>query len=137
MRPRKRSTNDAVMRYPRRLAQHVAAFEFEIFHLFQIAVVDQKLRLALEDAHAAPDFGNQHAVVVIHAVFRADVPGGGGEAGVAGEDGRDQRVVDDRPPAASALNGPLVSAPSLPKPVVEGDLPVRLQMKSMNSSGSS
>ena len=32
---------------------------------------------------------------------------------------------------------PFVSAPSLPKPVVDGDLPVRLQMKSMNSSGSS
>jgi len=28
-------------------------------------------------------------------------------------------------------------SPSLPKPVVEGDLPVRLQMKSMNSSGRS
>jgi hypothetical protein len=37
----------------------------------------------------------------------------------------------------SALNGPFVSAPSLPNPVVEGDFPVRLQMKSMNSSGSS
>ncbi len=39
--------------------------------------------------------------------------------------------------ASRALNGPLVRAPSLPAPVVEGDLPVRLQMKSMNSSGSS
>ena len=37
----------------------------------------------------------------------------------------------------SALNGPLVSAPSLPNPVVAGDFPVMLQMKSMNSSGSS
>ncbi len=35
----------------------------------------------------------------------------------------------------SALNGPLVSAPSLPNPVVDGDLPVRLEMNSMNSSG--
>ena len=36
-----------------------------------------------------------------------------------------------------ALNGPLVKAPSLPAPVVEGLLPVSEQMKSMNSSGSS
>ena len=34
-----------------------------------------------------------------------------------------------------ALNGPLVSAPSDPAPVVDGDLPVRLLMSSMNSSG--
>jgi len=39
--------------------------------------------------------------------------------------------------ARNALKGPLVSAPSLPAPVVEGDLPVTLQMKSMNSSGNS
>ena len=37
----------------------------------------------------------------------------------------------------SALNGALVSAPSEPAPVVDGDLPVMLQMNSMNSSGSS
>jgi hypothetical protein len=37
----------------------------------------------------------------------------------------------------SALNGPLVSAPSEPAPVVDGDLPVMLQMNSMNNSGSS
>ena len=36
-----------------------------------------------------------------------------------------------------ALNGPLVKAPSEPAPVVDGDLPVRLAMKSMNASGSS
>ena len=34
-----------------------------------------------------------------------------------------------------ALNGPFVSAPSLPKPVVDGDFPVRLQMKSTVSNG--
>ena len=37
----------------------------------------------------------------------------------------------------SALNGPLVRAPSEPAPVVEGDLPVMLEMNSMNNSGSS
>ena len=37
----------------------------------------------------------------------------------------------------TALNGPFVSAPSLPKPVVDGDLPVKLARKSMKSSGSS
>jgi hypothetical protein len=37
----------------------------------------------------------------------------------------------------SALNGRFVSAPSVPNPVVEGDFPVRLLRKSMNSSGSS
>jgi hypothetical protein len=37
----------------------------------------------------------------------------------------------------TALKGALVSAPSLPKPVVDGDLPVRLLKKSMNNSGSS
>ena len=37
----------------------------------------------------------------------------------------------------SALNGPLVSAPSEPAPVVDGDLPVMLQMNSMNNSGNS
>jgi hypothetical protein len=37
----------------------------------------------------------------------------------------------------NALNGPFVNAPSLPNPVVDGDLPVRLQMKSMNNSGDS
>src|SRR5215467_3456677 len=37
----------------------------------------------------------------------------------------------------SALNGPLVRAPSEPAPVVEGDLPVILQINSMNNSGSS
>ena len=36
-----------------------------------------------------------------------------------------------------ALNGPLVSAPSEPAPVVDGDFPVMLQMNSMKSSGSS
>jgi hypothetical protein len=36
-----------------------------------------------------------------------------------------------------ALKGPFVSAPSDPNPVVEGDLPVRLQIKSMKSSGNS
>ena len=39
--------------------------------------------------------------------------------------------------AGRALNGALVSAPSLPAPVVEGDLPVMEEMNSMNSSGSS
>ena len=39
--------------------------------------------------------------------------------------------------AGIALNGPLVSAPSEPAPVVEGDLPVIEEMNSMNSSGSS
>jgi len=37
----------------------------------------------------------------------------------------------------SALKGPLVSAPSLPAPVVDGDLPVMLEMNSMNASGNS
>ena len=36
-----------------------------------------------------------------------------------------------------ALNGPLVSAPSEPAPVVDGLLPVNEQTKSMNNSGSS
>ena len=36
----------------------------------------------------------------------------------------------------SALNGPFVSAPSDPAPVVDGDLPVMDEMNSMNSSGS-
>mmetsp|Transcript_45472 Transcript_45472/g.141279 ORF Transcript_45472/g.141279 Transcript_45472/m.141279 type:complete len:311 (-) Transcript_45472:1792-2724(-) len=36
-----------------------------------------------------------------------------------------------------ALKGPLVSAPSEPAPVVEGDFPVRLLTNSMKSSGSS
>ena len=36
----------------------------------------------------------------------------------------------------SALNGPLVSAPSEPAPVVDGDLPVMLEINSMKSSGS-
>ena len=35
------------------------------------------------------------------------------------------------------LNGPLVRAPSEPKPVVDGDLPVKLQIKSINNSGNS
>ena len=35
----------------------------------------------------------------------------------------------------SILKGPFVSAPSEPAPVVEGDFPVRLQMKSINNSG--
>ena len=39
--------------------------------------------------------------------------------------------------AGRALNGPLVSAPSEPAPVVDGLLPVSEQMKSMKSSGSS
>jgi hypothetical protein len=39
--------------------------------------------------------------------------------------------------AGRALNGPLVSAPSEPAPVVEGDLPVIEEMNSMNSSGTS
>ena len=37
----------------------------------------------------------------------------------------------------SMLNGALVNAPSLPAPVVLGLLPVREQIRSMNSSGSS
>ena len=37
----------------------------------------------------------------------------------------------------NALNGPFVNAPSEPAPVVEGDLPVMLQMYSMNNSGNS
>ena len=39
--------------------------------------------------------------------------------------------------AGMALKGPLVSAPSEPAPVVEGDLPVIEEMNSMNNSGSS
>jgi len=39
--------------------------------------------------------------------------------------------------AGSALKGPLVSAPSDPAPVVDGDLPVIELMNSMKSSGSS
>ena len=34
------------------------------------------------------------------------------------------------------MNGALVIAPSEPAPVVDGDFPVRLAMKSMNNSGS-
>ena len=37
----------------------------------------------------------------------------------------------------SMLNGPLVSAPSEPAPVVDGYLPVIELMNSQNSSGSS
>ena len=40
-------------------------------------------------------------------------------------------------PGGSALNGPLVSAPSEPAPVVLGERPVMLQMNSRNSSGNS
>ena len=66
--------------------QYFAAFVLEVFHLFEIAVVDQELRFAFVDAHPAPEFGHQHAVVVIHPIFRADVTGGGGEAAIAGDD---------------------------------------------------
>ncbi len=54
----------------------------------------------------------------------------------AGEDVGDEGVVqiDD---GAEGVEGDLVSAPSVPAPVVEGDLPVSEQMKSMKSSGSS
>jgi hypothetical protein len=88
------------------------------------------------DEHARPDLRDEQADVVIDAVLPADVAGGGGEAVVAGERIGNERVVEvvDR---GIALNGPLVSAPSLPAPVVDGLLPVRLAMKSMNSSGSS
>ena len=36
-----------------------------------------------------------------------------------------------------ALKGPLVRAPSEPAPVVEGDFPVRLAIRSMKASGNS
>jgi hypothetical protein len=73
---------------------------------------------------------------VIDAVFRADPAGGGAEDGQIGEGVRNEggvEIVD----GGRALKGPLVRAPSEPAPVVEGDLPVRLAMKSMNASGSS
>ena len=74
--------------------EHGAATESEILDLFEISAVNQEARVAFGRPHAAPDFRNQHAHVVIHAKMRADVSGGGGEAVVPCENRRDERVVE-------------------------------------------
>jgi hypothetical protein len=73
---------------------------------------------------------------VIDAEVRADVARRRDEGVVAGQDIGDQSVIEVED-WRQRVKRPLVSAPSLPAPVVEGDLPVIEQMNSMKSSGSS
>ena len=116
--------------------QNFLAVVLEVLALFQIMIGDQEFRVAFLRRHAAPDFRHEQADVVIHAHFRADITGGGHETVVAGQHHETSALFRSMI-GGSALNGPLVSAPSEPAPVVDGDLPVMLQMNSMNSSGSS
>ncbi len=93
MRPRKRSTNKRRDAVAQPAGQHRAAVHREIADLLQVAVGDQELGIALVNPHAAPDLRHQHADVVIHAEVRAHITGRGGEARIAGENRRHQRVV--------------------------------------------
>ena len=79
--------------------QHLVAVQLEILELLEVAVLHEEARLALLRRHAAPDLRHQHADVVVHADRGSDMTGRGRKAGVAGEDERDQGVVqiDDRP----------------------------------------
>ena len=88
-------------------------------------MLDQVRGLALPHAHAAPELWHDHADVVVNSVFWPNVARGAGESAVASQDERTSALFMSTT-GHSALNGPLVSAPSLPKPVVDGDLPVRL-----------
>ena len=83
---------------PEAAGEHGRAVVGEVHALFQIAAGDEKLRAAFLDAHAAPEFGHEQADVVIHAHLRPDAAGGRDEHAVAGEQIRDERVVqiDDR-----------------------------------------
>ena len=71
-----------------------------------------------------------------HPGIRPDVAGGGEKAVVTRDSERDECCVEVIN-GGNELKGPFVKAPSDPAPVVDGDLPVMLQMNSMNSSGSS
>jgi hypothetical protein len=73
---------------------------------------------------------------VIDPEMGTDIPRCRDEDRVAREQVRNKRriQIDDR---RQRIKWPLVSAPSDPAPVVEGDLPVTLQMNSIKSSGSS
>jgi hypothetical protein len=94
--------------------------------IFQVTVLDEESRTALLRRHVAPDLGDQQADVVVHPRFQPIYPAAETNAS-AGEQIGNERVVqiDD---AGQCVEGPLVSAPSEPAPVVEGDLPVMLQM---------
>ena len=73
--------------------QYFLAVAFEVVQFLQEPVLDQKPRIALLDPYAAPDFGHEHADVVIHSVFRADIARRRGESRIAGKDGGDHGVV--------------------------------------------
>src|ERR1039457_3087360 len=105
------------------------AVELQVLALFEVALFDQEPRSTFLRRHAAPNFGHQQAYVVVHAHLRTNITGGGHETVEAGQHPGDQGVVEVND-GGSALNGPLVNAPSEPAPVVEGDLPVMLQINS-------
>ncbi len=73
---------------------------------------------------------------MIHAHVRPNIAGRGNKSVVARKHMETSAALRSMI-GGRALNGPLVKAPSEPAPVVEGDLPVMLEMNSMNSSGNS
>src|ERR1035441_5963734 len=78
--------------------EHLLAAVLEVPALLKVAMLNQKLRVALFHAHAAPDFRDEQADIVIDPDIRTNIPGGRDEYVVPRQQQRDQRVVqvDDR-----------------------------------------
>ena len=67
--------------------------EHGVLAFFQEVVCDQKFRVALLRRHPAENLRHDQADVVVHTNLRSDISGGGHERAMAGEDERDERVV--------------------------------------------
>ena len=73
--------------------QHFLAVELKVLAFFKVAVFNQKCRLPFRRRHAAPDFRDQQADVVIDPHFRPDVARRGNEGVVTGQGVGNQRGV--------------------------------------------
>ncbi len=70
---------------PKLARRNFPAFEFEVTASLEVAVLDEKSRIALGGGHPRPDFRHEQADVVIDANVRPDVTRCSDKDGVAGE----------------------------------------------------
>jgi len=72
-RPKKVRTNWGRHPVAQPAGLHFATLEVKVLAFFQVAIVNQKCGLALRRTHAAPDFWDQQADVVIDAHLGAEM----------------------------------------------------------------
>src|SRR6185369_12160391 len=74
--------------------QDLFPFKLRVFAFLQIAFFDEKPGVSLGDAHAAPDFRDQEADVMVDPYFRPNMSRRGDESIVTREQIGDECVVE-------------------------------------------